>query len=161
MFIFETKMKTVDVIFFLLSHFMASCVHFAFLIITFAGLIVLEYVFDPDPPGGPGFMPAMMVFSIPYAVFFCVFAFWITVALQILRFWKKYPRWLPPVVDLPIALVFLIPIPYFCYIGAEALVMSLFMALFISVDFCIYWLLQWGSDTFINLIRKSIQKSLT
>jgi len=154
-------MKAVDVIFFLLSHFLASCVHFALLIVTFAGLIVFEYVFDPDPPGGPGFMPGMMVFSIPYSVFFCVVAFWITVALQILRFWKKYPRWLPPVVDLPIALAVLIAIPYFCYVGAEALTMSLFMALFISVDFCIYWLLHLGSETLINLIRKSIQKSLT
>jgi len=153
-------MKATDVIIFLLSHFLASCVHFPLLIGTFAGLIVLEYVFDPDPPGGPGFMPGMMVFAIPYAVFFCVIAVWITVALQILRFWKKYPRWLPPVVDLPIALAILIAIPYCYYVGVEALIISLFLALFISVDFCIYWLLHWFSETFIKRVRKSIQKSL-
>jgi hypothetical protein len=149
-------MKSSNITFYFLSHFLAICVNFSIVLGSFVVLTVLEYVFDPDPPGGPGFiLPMLLVFCVPYAVFLCVVAFWITVALQILRSWKKYPRWIPEVLALPVVLTILVSLPFAGRI--EPLVMSLILGLIILLDFCTYWLLLWGAESMINSVRKSFQ----
>lgn len=150
------NMKSGSIAFYILSHFIAICVNFVFVLGSFVAVTILEYVFDPDPPGGPGFMlPMLLVFCVPYAVFFCVVAFWITVALQILRSWKKYPRWIPVILALPIVLTMLVSLPFAGRI--EPLVVSLIIGLIILLDFSTYWLLLWGVEFMINSVRKSFQ----
>jgi len=85
-------MKSSNIIFYLLSHFVATCVNFGLLLGTLVVLTVIVYVFDSDPPGGQGFVLPMLMFCVLYTIFFCAAVIFISVAFQIVYHWKKYPK---------------------------------------------------------------------
>ncbi|MBA7632777.1 hypothetical protein ES703_40331 [subsurface metagenome] len=146
-------MKSSNIIFYLLSHFVATFINFSLLLGTLVTLIVIAYVFGSDPPGGPGFLLPMLMFCVLYTIFFCAAVIFISVAFQIVYHWKKYPRWLPIILVFPIVLTIFIQD---ASARVESLVAWLMLSVMTSLDFCIYWLLLLASETIINWIRKSI-----